>query len=392
MATFLIKYRSRGKIETAKVTASSFETARRQALRMGSVISVTRDREGLIKKKGMSSADRYTFLMRLSTMLGSRMATADAIRLLRDSFEGAISDAANRLLERINAGVDLPNAIAEERLHFPGPIGMIIKVGAKGGQIHSALKDAAQFEQRMANVKSGSSRTIIAAVVGFVFAAALVAASVFYIGPEIMKIGLVEQNKDKIDVGWVNTMAEATAIIIAVCAVVLLSLLWLATMGRAMFPQWADGVIMKIPFYKEIVMSQDNYLVLRRLSLMIGSGVRVEEALTSALESAKEGLLKKNLQDAIANLRMGQKWSAAMTALHPTDRAALALAADRTQIAENLNMIAEQAQDIYVQRINSFAPILVVVSAIAVTLAGVVMFGQSVLPMLQIAAGMLDDT
>jgi general secretion pathway protein F len=115
----------------------------------------------------------------------------------------------------------------------------------------------------------------------------------------------------------------------------------------------------------------------------------VEEALLSAQESAKPGLLKKNLGDAIRNLRMGQKWSAALSTLHPTDRAALALAADRSQIADNLNMIAEQAQELYVQRVNSFAPTMMVISAIAVTLSGVVMFGQTVLPMLQIAAGML---
>ncbi len=215
-------------------------------------------------------------------------------------------------------------------------------------------------------------------------------ASVFYIGPEIMKIGLVAENKDKIDVGWVNTMAEVLAVTIGIAAVIMSGLLWLATMGRALFPEWADKIILKIPFYNDIVMAQDNYLVLRRLSLMIGSGVRVEEALLSAEESAKPGLLKKNMTDAVRNLRMGQKWSSALSTLHPTDRAALALAADRGQIADNLNMIAEQAQDLYMQRINSFAPMLMVVSAIAVTLAGVVMFGQTVLPMLQIAAGMLN--
>ena len=33
-------------------------------------------------------------------------------------------------------------------------------------------------------------------------------------------------------------------------------LLWLGTMGRAMFPQWADSIIMKIPYYKDIVMAR----------------------------------------------------------------------------------------------------------------------------------------
>lgn len=390
MATFLIKYRSKGKIASAKLAAPNMEAARRLSSRFGAVLSIRRDQDFGKKVKGMSSADRFTFLTRLSTMLGSRMATAEALRLLRDSFQGPISDASARLLYRLNVGTDLPSAIVEEKVHFPGPVGLIIKVSSKSGHIYTALKDAADFEQRMSNLKSGKGKSIAASVFGFVLAAIIVVVSVFYIGPMVMKIGLIEQNKDKIDVEWVNTMAQSIAIFIGVGGTIMAGLLWLGTMGRAMFPEWADTIIMQIPFYKDLVMAQDNYLVLRRLSLMIGTGVRVEEALGSALESAKPGMLKKNLTDALRNLRMGQKWSEAFSTLHPTDRAALALAADRTQIAENLNMIANQAQEIYIQRIDSFAPIMQVMSALAMTLAGMVLFGQTMLPTLQVAAKMLN--
>ena len=163
MATFIVKYRSKGKIGKAKLAAPNMEAAKRLSSRFGAVLSVSRDQEGR-KVKGMSSADRFTFLIRLSTMLGSRMATADALRLLRDSFQGSISDASARLLERLNVGTDLPSAIAEERLHFPGSVGLIIKVAAKSGHIYTALKDAADFEQRMANLKSGKGKTISASV------------------------------------------------------------------------------------------------------------------------------------------------------------------------------------------------------------------------------------
>jgi general secretion pathway protein F len=390
MSTFIIKYRSKGKITSAKLTAENLEAAKRLSSRFGAVLSIKREQDFGRKVKGMTSADRFTFLVRLSTMLGSRMATADALRLLRDSFQGPISDAAARLLDRLNVGTDLPSAIVEEKIHFPGSVGLIIKVGAKSGHIYTALKDAAEFEQRMANLKSSKGRSIATSVFGFVLAAVLVVVSVFWIGPEVMKIGLIQDNKSKVDVGWVNDIAEGVAIFIGVGGGLMAGLLWLATMGRAMFPQWADGIIMKIPYYKDIVMAQDNYLVLRRLSLMIGTGVRVEEALASALEAAKPGLLKKNISDALQNLRMGKKWSEAFSTLHPTDRAALALAADRTQIAENLNMIANQAQDIYLQRIESFAPIMQVASALAMTLAGMVLFGQTMLPTLQVAAKMLN--
>lgn len=389
MATFIIKYRSKGKIQAAKLTAENMETARRLSTRFGAVLSIKRDQEFGRKVKGMTSADRFTFLTRLSTMLASRMATADALRLLRDSFQGPISNASSRLLDRLNVGTDLPSAIAEEKLHFPGSLGLIVKVSAKSGHIYTALKEAADFEQRMGQLKTSKGRTIAASVFGFIFAAALVVGSVFWIGPMVMSMGLIADNKDKIDIEWVNVMAEWIAIFIGVAGLLMGGLLWLGTIGRTWFPEWADKIIMKIPYYKDLVMAQDNYLVLRRLSLMIGTGVRVEDALGSALESAKPGMLKKNIKDALNNLRLGKKWSEAFSTLHPTDRAALALAADRVQIAENLNLIANQAQEIYISRLESFVPVLQIASALAMTLAGVVLFGQTMLPTLQLAAKML---
>ena len=39
----------------------------------------------------------------------------------------------------------------------------------------------------------------------------MVVVSVFYIGPMVMKIGLIQENKDKVDVGWVNDLATGIA-------------------------------------------------------------------------------------------------------------------------------------------------------------------------------------
>jgi general secretion pathway protein F len=388
MATYTVKYRTKGQIRSAKISAADNAAAQKQAKRFGAVVSVERDFSSF-GKKGMTPDERYTFMIRLSTMLASRVSTAEALRLLRNSFTGRIRDASSLLLEKIEGGTDLPTAISEDRQNFPGPVGLIIKVGAKGGKMYKTLQDAAEFEHKLHQVKESSGRSIIGSVVGFIFAAGLVGISVFYVGPEIMKMGLVQNQKDSVNVERVNTLAQVVGIIISVGAVILFSFMWLATMGRRFFPIFADTIILKVPFYRDIVLSHDNYLVLRRLALMIGGGVRVEEALQSAIEAAKPGVLREDLRRAHAALRRGERWSNAMSTLHPTDRAALALASDREQVSKNLDMIAEQYQGLYIRLVNNFAPVLMVISAVCVSLAGVVLFGQSVLPMLQIAASIL---
>ncbi len=385
MATYVIKYRHRGSVKETKLTAGSADIARQRGKRYGAVLTVRREANAG-GRRGMSSSERYTFLVRLSTMLASKMSTAEALRLIRNSFTGSISDTAAGLLEKIDLGIDLPSAIAEDGRNFPGSMGLIIKVGAKSGHIHQALQDAADFEHKLINVKAGSGRVIISAICGFIFAGLTVASSVFYIGPKVMKMGIVANYQSSVDVAWVDGIAKFVAIILLVSALGMLFLLVLATVVRKFSPAWAEKIILKIPIYSDIVMSRDNYLVLRRLALLIGSGVRIEEALDSAVQTAKPGVVREDLKRSLQYMKIGQKWANGMSFLHPTDRAALLLSSDRKQIAINLDMIAQQALTLYFSRINAFAPTLQVISAFALTLAGLVLFGQTMLPMLQVAA------
>ena len=388
MPVFSVRYKQRGKIYNMDVKAGSSDAARRQVARYGAVVEVRRKQRGGGAK--MSQADRYTFLMRMSTMLASRVGTTEALRLLRDSFSGPISACAGGLLDRVQAGIDLPTAIVEDKRNFPGAIGLIIKVGASTGQAYKALQDAAEFEYQLKQVREGSGKGIMSGVMGFFVAGGLMIASTFYISPEIMKMQLISAQKGKVDIDWVNDVAFWTTMLICIAMVGMALMFFTATIGRRIFPVLADNIILRIPYYRDIVLSQDNYVALRRLSLMITSGVRVEEALATSVDATRKGLLRRDLEHALDALRKGQKWSQAMSTLHPTDRAALALAADRTQIGTNLDNIANQYRSMYIQRISTVGPALMTLSAVSVSLAGGVLFGQTILPMLQVSAKMLE--
>jgi general secretion pathway protein F len=160
----------------------------------------------------------------------------------------------------------------------------------------------------------------------------------------------------------------------------------LATVGKKIAPVLADNIILQIPFYREMMLAQDNYINMHRLSLLARSGVRMEEALKSTYENCKAGALREDFNNALTALKKGQKWASGMKMLHPTDRAALMLASDREQIAENLENIADQYQALYIQRVELFAPVMQVAAALSMTLAGIVLFGVSILPMLQVSA------
>jgi general secretion pathway protein F len=204
-------------------------------------------------------------------------------------------------------------------------------------------------------------------------------------------MGLMKDNADKIDNSLVDALSYLGGGFMLIVMVVFAAGFFLATIGRRFWPITADNIITKVPYYCELVLAQQNYTNLYRLSLMVRSGVRMEEALQTAHDSCGRGALKIDFERSIGALKSGKKWASAMSILHPTDRAALMLAADRDQIATNLNNIAAQYNSIYKQRIGAFTPTLKVLSAFAMSLSGFVLFAQTTMPMLQLSANMMSN-
>ncbi len=389
MGQYVVQVRSKGAVKAIDISAATPEIAKKLAKRHGMVLAVAKKR-ATFSPRGLSQSDRYIFLIRLSTMLASKVGSAEALRLIRDSFKGKISNVAALMLDRVELGMDLPAALVEDRKNFPGAISMIVKAGAQTGQTWRALQEAAEFEKEIADVKKGGKNGIISALGSFFIAGGVLVTSTFYVGPKVMDMGLMKENKDKIDNSLVDFLSYAGGAFMATVMITFAVFFWLATVGRRFFPTTADNIITKIPYYSEIVLAQENYTNLYRLSLMVRSGVRMEEALKTANEACRRGALKEDFQRSLVALKNGQKWATGMTILHPTDRAALMLAADRDQIATNLANIAAQYNSLYKQRIGAFTPTLQVLSAFAMSLSGFVLFGQTVMPMLQLSANMMD--
>jgi len=167
-------------------------------------------------------------------------------------------------------------------------------------------------------------------------------------------------------------------------------LFWLlASVGRSVMPVKADKIILRVPFYKDLVLARNNFVVLYGLALLIKSGVRTEEALRLSAESAPKGALKADLSAAMTAVKTGRQWPKTMQTLHPTDKAALMSATDREQVASTLDTLANQYRELYAQRLGSFVPIINLLAALFMSIAGGLLFGQSILPMLMATQGLM---
>ncbi|WP_018234197.1 type II secretion system F family protein [Thioalkalivibrio thiocyanodenitrificans] len=388
MAIYQIRIQAKkGGVRTIEVEANKVEDAKRIAKRQGRPLSVKK-RATFFPTRGLTPAERQTFLQRLASMLGSRVGAGEALTLLRDTFSGRIRTVSNNLLRRVEAGEDIPEALeAFSPQDFPITTVALIKAGSRAGDTWKSLQDAARFELEMHHIKKSSGKGLWSGIGGFVLAAIITVISTAYIGPEVMSSPMMQAMSDSINIGWLFVVGDIVTWIMGTMLAGLAFLVLLGTLGRQWMPNLADKLIMKIPYYKDLVLSRNNYIVLYGLSILIGSGVRMEDALSMSHSTAPRGALKEDLGKALEAVRVGKPWPTAMGTLHPTDKAALAASQDREQIAAALNVLATQYREIYGQRLETFVPIMQLLAALFLSIAGGLLFGMTILPMLQATEG-----
>ena len=167
--------------------------------------------------------------------------------------------------------------MAQDRKNFPPAMVALIKAGVHSGETWRALKDAAEFEYRMQSIRKGATKELAQALLSFVIAGAITVGTSHWLGPMMMSYDIFKNNSG-VNVDWVYTAADMMTIIMVSLLAVVGLLVWLATMGKRIMPLFADRVILKVPFYKDLVLARNNYATLYKLGLLIGAGVRVEEA------------------------------------------------------------------------------------------------------------------
>ena len=390
MAEFRATVKAGSKLREINLLAQDQAEALSLARRQGRVISIKRA-SGLSSMfaRGMDSAERILFLRRLSTMVRSRVGMGESLKIMRIAFKGAVARVSSELLRQVEAGADFGDALMNMQKDFPKTTAALIRAGIRGGDIYTALEDAATFESEMDRIRRDSSRGIWSAIGSFLLAALTIIGTSFFLGPYVMESDLIKAAGNSVNVEWVFTLADVVAYLMLIVTLLFVGLLMLGYVIKPIFPRFADRLILKIPVYRDLVLAQNHYTVFYGMALLVKSGVRMEDTLRLSIETAPPGEVAEDLRRALQAVRSGRSWPMAMKYLHPTDRAALSTSQDREQVGDSLGAVACQYKEAYGQRVQQVVPILQMTSALFMTIGGGLIFGMVILPMLQMTKGIL---
>lgn len=386
MKRFKIIVESKGRMITKSLEAVDKNEATRVARKFGRVISVKK-KGGFSLEPPLEIGDRQVLLHRLSAMAASKVGTGEALALMEDTFTGPIKRMSGRLLKQVEAGADLGKAMESiGSPHFPSNVIALVQAGFRGGDSAAALKNAAEFEAEMDSIKRGNMGEIYSGIFGFIAAAGMTFGTTRYMAPQMAESELMKMAGEDAVNPVFTVLASISEVTMGILSIIFFSLFLLGTIGRWINPVGADKLIMKIPFYKDLVLARNNYTTLYSLALLVKSGVAMEHALSLSADSAPKGSMKEDLEGAVSAVKQGRPWARGMTNLHPTDRAALGASMDREGVIASLDALSFQYRQLYASRIATLAPMMKSVAALFLIMSGAVLFGLTIMPILEMAS------
>jgi general secretion pathway protein F len=388
MATYKATIKSGKGVAEFEIEAETIDTAKMIARRRGKVMTIKKvSAASSLFESHLTVAERQILLQNLSNMLGARLGASEAIEVIRRTFSGNVKKVSDKILRHMETGADIVEAL--ERIgapNFPDTVLALIRAGSRSGETWRSLRDAALFEQEIENVKKNSKGGIGAGVAGFLVAAGVTLGTKFYVAPKLMDSDFFKMAADKVDLTFIDAMTNVVGFTMLFLTVIFVFLLLLGGVGRKVVPAFSDMIVMKIPFYKDLILAKNNYTTLYGLSLLIRSGVPMEQSLSLTAQASPKGALRKDLEKGVAAIKKGKPWAAAMDSLAETDKAALSVSADREQIADTLGNLSVYYKEAYARVVGSVGPTLQLIAAIFLVLSGGILFGYTMLPMLQVAA------
>lgn len=308
-------YRARNKenqVITGKVQAATVEAARKILLKHQlTPISISQPKTWMDYvpfQHSVSMKQKTVFARQLSTMIEAGLTLGQALRLMvRQSEKGYFQDVLSAILANIEDGFSFSTALAQFPDVFDSIFINVIRSGEATGKLEMVLGELANtYEKKV---------TTTGKIKGALFYPAFIILTMFGVGA-IMMTKVIPQLKDVFDSSG-KALPESTQILIAISDflvkdwfIAIAGIIILVVALRLFFRsetgiELVSKIGLKLPIAKAIVMQNSMAQMARLLSMLLGSGVPLLEALRLIQESFTNRVYKRALTKISAEVEKG---------------------------------------------------------------------------------------
>ena len=369
------------------IKAKDLSDARTRAKLQGKVLQVQKYKPLGGSWTSMNPRMRIAFLQRWAMMEKSDVGLSTALLSLERAFSGPTSRAALRVRSNLEQNGKIKDALDELLGDIPKPTVTLIKSGMDSGDMGRALEDAAEFEEEMSRIRQESSFGLFFSVTTYILACLLILGTAWGFTPWFLGLPFMQAAGGS-EIQWLTSAIDISAWFVLATFILVIAFLLMVFVFKPMAPLFIDKIIVRLPLFRDLVMNQNHYITFLTLSRLIQEGVRLEGAFDVVMDTTAEGELKQDLRRAQDALHRGDpQWGATMKYLDPTDRAALATAREREQIARALKAVADMKKATYSSILKMVVPALQTFAYFLMAWAGFLIFAISTIPAMEMLTG-----
>jgi len=258
-------------------------------------------------KERITIGDVTTFTRQLSTMINAGLPITEAILILRSQSKGPMQKIVAQILADIEAGESFSNSLSKHPKVFSRTYIALVKSGEVGGVMDAVLlklADNMEKQQEFGNRVRGALIYPVIIVVGMVVVAFVM---MIFVIPKLTSLytdfGADLPLPTKILMGTSNFLLHFWFVIVILVGIgIYVYRLYVETPeGR----RKVDALMFKIPVYGELTRQIILTDLTRTLSLMVGAGVPILEALNITSEVVNNTVISDALKDAAKQVERG---------------------------------------------------------------------------------------
>lgn len=266
------------------------------------------------KKKGFSfgkvkAKQLCTFTRQLSTLQDAGLPILRSLKILEgQSKPGPLKNSLIGVIEDIESGSTLSEAMSKQPKAFDGLYVNMVKAGEAGGALEVILQRLAEFKERAQSLKRKVQGAMIYPCAVIFVATAIVGFIMYYIIPKFKQIFL----------GFGTELPGITVMLITMSDIVvryfylfpaipigiwlILKIIRKNKTGEFVL----DWLALKIPLMGQILSKSIVARTMRTLGTLVASGVPILEGLTIARDTAGNAVFRKAFDNVYAAIREGE--------------------------------------------------------------------------------------